>query len=436
MRSFVFIDTNILLHYQFFRDVDWAKELHAREAVLVFAPVVVEELDRRKWDGTRRDRARAKKVLKALKNLRLSPTPVAIRRGVKIMALDEEPADDLFARHRLRLRVSDDRLLASVLAFEEAQSGAAISVLTADMGLSLRASTRQIAVVEPDERLQMDDEPDEAEREIETLQRQLAAIQAAKPDLKLTLGGEKFLEYEVRRFGEFSTDTIERMLGEWRTRHPHIRMKSDSNMMPVGIRSPLNRLLDFPGSLSKGYAIERNVEIDFLYEEYEAFLRCWPASLNAMSRCLKFQFVLQNSGTEPADDVDVLISTIADGKWIEESPKVPKALGMQEPRDPFAFGIIPQPVYSDLSSVRLREDSMDGPNILKGNPPRVRYSVRRVMHHVPCDLPVVYFQLASDEDVRSFTLTYRLVAANIREPQRNDLHVKLTVSKPIEPPSP
>ena len=102
MRVFAFIDTNVLLHYRFFRDVNWATELRAEEATLVFAPVVVEELDKRKWAGARRDRARAKRVLKALKDLGLSTTPVAMRPSVEIMALDEEPADALFARHRLQ----------------------------------------------------------------------------------------------------------------------------------------------------------------------------------------------------------------------------------------------------------------------------------------------------------------------------------------------
>ena len=60
LRVFAFIDTNVLLHYRFFRDVNWATELCTEEATLVFAPVVVEELDKRKWAGGRRDRVRAK----------------------------------------------------------------------------------------------------------------------------------------------------------------------------------------------------------------------------------------------------------------------------------------------------------------------------------------------------------------------------------------
>ena len=191
MQVFAFIDTNVLLHYRFFRDVNWATELHAEEATLVFAPVVVEELDKRKWAGARRDRERAKSVLKALKDLGLSAAPVAMRPGVEIVVLDEEPADALFARHRLQPGVSDDRLLASVLAFKEAQRGsAAILVLTADTGLSIKAPTRQIAVVAPDERLQRDDEPDETERKLEAAQRDLAALRAVAPSLRLTVAGE------------------------------------------------------------------------------------------------------------------------------------------------------------------------------------------------------------------------------------------------------
>ena len=143
MRVFAFIDTNAAALSILSRR-ELVKELSAEEATLVFAPVVVEELDKKKWGGARRDRIRAKKVLRALKSLGLSATPVAMRPGVKIMALDEEPADALFAHHRLQPRVSDDRLLASVLAFKEARgSGAAIVVLTADIGLSVKGTDEE-----------------------------------------------------------------------------------------------------------------------------------------------------------------------------------------------------------------------------------------------------------------------------------------------------
>ena len=437
MRVFAFIDTNVLLHYQFFRDVDWAQELGAEEATLVFAPVVVEELDERKWAGTRRTRARAKKVLKALTGLGLSATPGKMRPGVQILALDEEPTDALFVRHRLQPRISDDRLLASVLAFAASQtSNAAIKVLTADMGLSLKAATRQIPVASPHERLRRDDEPDETERELETARRQLAALRAAAPKLKLTLAGEDVLEDQVRRSGEFGAEKLGHLLEAWRSKHPYVTATPDSIVMPGGSRVPLGGLAGLPGFWSKKAAARHNAEIDRVSREYEAFLRRWPACVNALARCIEFRFVLENAGTAPADDIDILISARANGKWLEEFPELPTPPAMPRARNPLDLRFMVQPRPWDLGSLPVRDDPIHGPIIREDEPASVRYTVKRVKHHVPCDLPAVFFQFDSDEEVRSFTVRYRLLAANVQEPKSNDLHVKLAVAPVMEPPSP
>jgi hypothetical protein len=68
----------------------------------------------------------------------------------------------------------------------------------------------------------------------------------------------------------------------------------------------------------------------------------------------------------------------------------------------------------------------DGPNISgDGANQVVQYGIRRVKHHVPCALPKVYFQFASDADVRSFASNARIVAANIRNPETISLHVEV-----------
>lgn len=57
-------------------------------------------------------------------------------------------------------------------------------------------------------------------------------------------------------------------------------------------------------------------------------------------------------------------------------------------------------------------------------------------HHVPCELPVVYFQFGSDEAVGSFTVQVQLVAANIRKPARRTLDVEVLRAEPIAAPEP
>ena len=58
------------------------------DVTLVLAPVVVSEVDDHKWSGARREKARAKSVIKKVLSLGLSSTPVRLRPGVQALALD------------------------------------------------------------------------------------------------------------------------------------------------------------------------------------------------------------------------------------------------------------------------------------------------------------------------------------------------------------
>ena len=93
MQVFAFIDTNVLLHYRFFREVDWAAALGESEVVLVLAPAVLSELDEHKWSGSRREKARAKAVLKTIDEIELAAETVGIRAGVGVMGIGHEPAE-------------------------------------------------------------------------------------------------------------------------------------------------------------------------------------------------------------------------------------------------------------------------------------------------------------------------------------------------------
>ena len=118
---------------------------------------------------------------------------------------------------------------------------------------------------------------------------------------------------------------------------------------------------------------------------------------------------------------------------------------MHEPGHRYAL-LYGHPAKPDLASshmdrmadlgIRSIYDNEDGPNI-SGEAPdqRVQYGAKRVKHHVPCQLPELYFRFESDEAVRSFTINVRLVAANIRKPKDDALHVEIERAAPGAPPS-
>lgn len=438
MHAFVFDDTNVLLHYQFFDEVDWHSQLGVTSVTLVFAPVVLAELDRHKWSGSRREKARAKSVLKKIASLGLSTTPISLRPGVDAIALDAEPPDALFTQHRLHPQASDDRLLASVLGFGEERPGSRVMILSADTGLGVKARSRRIAIVAPADSLELPDEPDDLERELEKTRRELNEIKGAAPDLALTFGDAKtHAAFQVRAVTDFDYQALGRLRDAWRKKHPHVS-GMDSLELPDGQVLSMSGFHGMPGFVSAADAAEYNVALDGHYAQYNAFLQLWPATLNRHFRTLQFSLVLENTGTVPADDVDLQLGTEASGVWLRKVPKLPFPPAVPKRRSPYDLPLVDMPFLNHLpTNIYHPPANEDGPNISgEGSEQRVQYSVKRVIHHVPCELPVVYFQFNSDADLRSFNVNVRLVAANIRKPKTDSLQVEVTRLAPGAPPTP
>ena len=440
VQVFVFPDTNVFLHFQFFDEVDWAAQIGVSNLMLMLTPSVLSELDEHKWSGTRREKTRAQKVLKRLDALGLSVTPVTVRPGVSLMALDSEPADGLFDQHRLSRHIKDDRLLASALEFSETAQGARLVVLTDDTGLRIKGRSRRLEVAAPPGALRSEEEPDETERALEKATRELAEARSAAPDLRLAFeDGENHLHIEWRPVGAFDDSAVERLMAEWRERHPHVKASTRSVRMPDGSSFSMDGLADvLPGSYSKRGAAEANAEIDRIGYEYENYLRGWPEALNSFTRTIEFRLVLENTGTAPADDVHVRLTTDAPGRWIDEAPDVPRPPELPPPRDPFDLNIRPVLADYDLPLIRRYDEPIEGPNVSEDEegPAEVHWTVKRAQHHVPVALPAVYFQFDSTRAVGSFRVDVRLAAANMRKPRTAALHVEIAVGDVREPPPP
>ena len=304
----------------------------------------------------------------------------------------------------------------------------------------MKAKSRGIDVLTPNESLELADEPDELERELEATRRALAEERSAMPELRLTFSdGETHIKGEIKCAAEFDRATMQRLLKDWRKENPLLNAPPSSFTLPDGSRFSMESFAGLPGVITAEGAERRNAEIDAVFAKYEGFLRAWPQAVNALARTVPVHLVLANDGTAPADDVDVTLETDARGRWLRELPQLPSAPVVPKARSPYDL-ISPRVLARDFSdlglSIRHPAENVDGPNISEDDPSLVQYVVRRVKHHVPCALDVAYFQFGSDDDIASFTLDVTLVAANIRKPKTQQLHIELSRAAPMPPPLP
>src|SRR6266568_3499621 len=145
---YCFLDTNILLEFQTFDEVEWPKVLNAKQVCLVLAPIVVHELDTHKTDYTnarRQKRARMllPKITKLVEGEKIVYKLPQVRHNVTLLVLPDGPFIDWKAEH-LDPMVNDDKLIASILEFTRQHPSEKVLLLSDDSGPRFKARSRTI----------------------------------------------------------------------------------------------------------------------------------------------------------------------------------------------------------------------------------------------------------------------------------------------------
>lgn len=186
---YCFLDTNILIHFKMFDEVDWCEVLEAEQAYLMLAPAVIAELNQHKDNRNNEWRQkRARKVLAKLKDILKETTPgnpAHVRDRVLLLEITREPRVDWGALG-LDPQVKDDRLLATVIEYTEQQPSNRILLISDDFLVQRRGPTYNIQVIEPRETIKEIEQPPATASRIQELERQLQEYKSQLPDLSFS----------------------------------------------------------------------------------------------------------------------------------------------------------------------------------------------------------------------------------------------------------
>lgn len=143
MLKYCFLDTNILIHFQTFDEVDWCSGLEASEVVLVFAPVVMREMNQHKDDSRNKWRQKRARILfSKLKWLLKGILPgdsISIKEAVSILEVPREPKVD-WGHLGLDPQINDDRLLATIIEFADTHPPDSMVFISDDFHIQRRAA--------------------------------------------------------------------------------------------------------------------------------------------------------------------------------------------------------------------------------------------------------------------------------------------------------
>jgi hypothetical protein len=412
----LFADANVFLHCTFFTEVDWRTLADGNEVVLTLCPAVVGELDRKKFaDSSPRVRERAKKVVKRMSELVADDQPVRFREGCWLWLTCREPK--ISARD-----VVDDVILAS--AVEHHESGDDVVLVSIDMGMRLKAASRKLSVVTIPDEWRLSDEPDEREREIRKLEKENATLRAALPKLQLTFAGSPVIELPFRSRRPLAPDVIEQKVATARKKYPFEKFSGFDNLK-MGL---------VLGYVTDEQREKYNHELEEYFETLRLFYQLLPKICARQDQTIELIITVDNVGTQSADEVDVLLTANAAGRWRRKLPRrevpFPKPPKPPEPRR--LAGVLDDDLIGRMNLKNLNSFRPVGPreNVeavpLDGrHPTRAEFNVRLIKAGSSVALPPRFFEFESFEAVKSFSIDYRLVGKNMRAPTDGQLHVRI-----------
>ena len=163
--KYLFLDTNIFLHYRHFEDIPW-KTVVCDDFTLVVAPIVLDELDKHKDREKGKIQKRAKKISSLLYEVLMNG------KECKVPVLYcKEPVPTKEDAEKMDLSTNDNRLILSAL-----KSGYIISdivIVSGDKGIQFRAASNGLAHILLPDTYRLSPEKTDEEKEIERLKEEL-----------------------------------------------------------------------------------------------------------------------------------------------------------------------------------------------------------------------------------------------------------------------
>lgn len=405
--KYIFLDTNIFLHFQDFEKIDWLSESSSKACKLVIPPVVIDELDEKKI-GTNKIGNRARNVLNRLEKLSEIKN-AKIRENIDFEILLIKPRQEVYDKNNLNFNEQDHRLIASIIQFSQEYDLNDILLCSNDIGPRLRAKMYSIESLKLNSKYLIPNQVSEEEKKIKNLERENQILRTRIPELDVLFLNEKkyqkikVAERDYSNFEDFKTQKLKEIKMEYPYRE---------------YDEPKGNLLTQLGPLFSSRIEEYNNKLDEFYSEYEKGLDKIFEYEKKELLSFNIQFIIKNSGNSPAEDIDLHLHFPDGFELIESSekedyPSLPNP--PYKPKSAFDFGYSTLPIAPSIYNPIITEPSLNfnSPSIKKTNSYDVDFSRKKIKHGYSEQLEELTIIFDSESSINNFKIDFELSAGNM-----------------------
>ena len=423
--KYVFLDTNIFIHFSDFEQLDWQTIIDTKkDIVITLAPIVIDELDKHKYNKNPKISKRVKKILPKIE--KYIDNPELCKYDFKYIF--SRPLEITFTENKLDRNEQDDCLLATIIEFSKTLANSeSLVYITNDVGPRLKAKTLNIPTLKLTDDCLLPNELDEAEIKNIKLQNELNDLKSKAPILSLSFANESNLMKYKRNHIEYSKkDFIENEMKKARIDNPYMVYRDPTQGQNKN--SSITFLHSTAFSLSETQIIEYNKQLDIYFKEHEKYAEKLFEAFEFTSNTIEIELVLDNKGTSPALDIDIEIHFPDGFELFQEKDisKISKKASLPykpKHRYDFNFNLDPIGISSIQTNRNVDLSSFNQPKIKKTNSYLVSYPVQSLKHNQSFELEKLYAKFKNIKEAKGFTLDYKLIVSNITKVITGQLHI-------------
>lgn len=418
----VFLDTNVLIHYLPIEEIDW-KVFFGKDKWTFKVPyTVVQELDNHKYSDKGFLQKRSRKILSSLKKLENGRGGFSDK--IKVEILMGEYSETIYKSNNLDKSQPDERIIASILNYQNDNPEKDIFLVTGDFSLGLKAKKLGVNVKQLNDEYLLPSNESEEEKELKKLRKENLRLKKLFPDVDLFFpNGKKHHVYSVHKMLTFEQDYIDKKIDALKSIVPKIENKNKRSAL-----SP-NNLATAQVFFSKS-PDEYNSELEDFYESHRKYLEKRLTYLQCMRRSFEIRLVVQNKGTAPAEDLDIWMH-FPDGFSVYSVREFP----LENPEEPLPpnkdwnkdlINRIPYFGIEDFGPQNFNIGSnVGGLDINKTNSYEAETSIGRIKHNRSESIDEILILFMPEDEVKGFNIDYRIDIGNYPDRIEGQLNVNV-----------
>lgn len=426
---YIFLDTNIFLHFRFFVEIPW-HSLFGEPYQIVLAPVVVDELDKHKRNPNGKIASRARKVLGRFEDIVSKPT------SFPLQYLTKRPSPETFQKFQLDRQEQDDCILATIVEFGHKHNMDEIIFISNDTGPRFRASSLEIKTGRLPEDLQDPSEISDEQKQIQTLIQENNKLKNAKPKVFLAFENDTTIfKAKLTPFQKSEEEYIASQYEDILEQYPDMEYEDPNKKnreideklksVPTGIeelRLISQKVLWF-NQITKEQVESYNQKLNDFFHKYREYLKEDYKYKKIHSLTVPIDLKMYNEGNAPAVDIDIWLH-FPDGFELLNKSDFPgepsKPTPPHRPTSKFDIGeSYPNlqhiaPVWNIANSIP--DVNLNKPDIRKSNSYEVNIHYESLKHFQSVSIDTLLIVFRSVSEIINWKIDYKIIVGNVPEP--------------------